>query len=285
MSWKSLLTCSLMSHSLVAIPSHIHIYEGVPSSQINSAEIARYRNAIIPQATIHIRPEYFAYHLSCIDRKEADRLVEELAIRMVKMRVRDSTRRDVSSEPFQVEIDYEKRNLTKSGHGTFGVLYEGFTLQKICCDFLADNERDLNHLHLVFTNQLCATWDPSNQRYHARVAIFGLPALISTSGLVEAPAKPRDFYLRRQLGEDLQQLKDEYREFFIDYGDSRMVEVVKGYAAQALCYYLTGTPFCGDSNCRLFNAHTQSELLQAQILSHYEYCPKHQSLFNRLKDL
>jgi hypothetical protein len=77
-------------------------------------------------------------------------------------------------------------------------------------------------------------------------------------------------------------LKDEYGDFFIDYKDPRMTEVTKGYAAQALFYCLVGYPFCDDSNCRLFNAHRQSEMLQAQLLSPYEFCPEHQAVLDKI---
>ena len=77
-------------------------------------------------------------------------------------------------------------------------------------------------------------------------------------------------------------LKEAYKESFIDYKDSRMTDVMKGYAAQALFYSLVGYPFCEDSNCRLFNAHRQGELLQAQLFSPYEFCPKHQNVLDQI---
>jgi hypothetical protein len=149
---------------------------------------------------------------------------------------------------------------------------------------IPDEENNLKHLHIIITNQLFATWDRNNHRYHARVSIYGFPSIISTSGIVVAPAKPRDFYLKKQMGRDLHRLKEEYQQYFIDYGDPRMTDVLKGYAAQALFNHLVGYPFCEDKNCRLFNAHTQSELLQAQLFSNYEFCPKHKAVLEQLKD-
>jgi hypothetical protein len=64
-----------------------------------------------------------------------------------------------------------------------------------------------------------------------------------------------------------------------------MTDVLKGYVAQALFYHLVGYPFCEDKNCRLFNAHRQSELLHAQLHSPYEFCSKHQAVLYQLREV
>jgi len=58
---------------------------------------------------------------------------------------------------------------------------------------------------------------------------------------VEGPAKPKEYYLYKQkyiqLGIwDTEEagLKERFKNRFIDYGDKRMNEVLKGYIAQAL---------------------------------------------------
>lgn len=274
-----------MSPSFVAIPSYIHIYQGVEPVHVNSVEIVDYLRAVLEQAEIDIRLEFFNFHFSSYGNEEKEKIFNTIAIQMSKLKIRDITRKNILSEPLQAEIDYEKRNLSKSISKTFGILYEGFNLQQIHFNLIHEEEKDLKHLHLIFTNQLFATWDQNNRSYHARVSIYGFPSLISTSGLVEAPAKPRDFYLKRQMGEDQHRLKKEYKESFIDYGDPRMTDVLKGYVAQALFYHLLGYPFCEDKNCRLFNAHRQSELLYAQLFSPYEFCPTHQAMLDQLKEV
>ncbi|NOZ77355.1 MAG: hypothetical protein GXO65_06795 [Euryarchaeota archaeon] len=98
------------------------------------------------------------------------------------------------------------------------------------------------------------------------------------TGLVEAPAKPKEFYLEKQFhatgdAAGLEALKEKYRGRFLDYGDPRTTEVVKGYVMQAVFYQLTGEAFCPEKRCRLYNAHWQEEVL-AQ-LSEPEFCPAH----------
>jgi len=273
-----------MSHSFVAIPSAIYIYQGTGTDHFNSVEIADYLKTVVTKAEIDVRPEFFSFCLSSYSDKARNEILNKTALRMAQLKIRNVTKKDFLSEPMQAEIDYEKRNLSKSTAKTFGIIYEGFNLQQLCLSLINEYERNLRHLHLVFTNQLFATWDQNNCRYHARASVYGFPSIISTSGVVQAPAKPRDFYLKKQMGEDPHRLKEEYQESFVDYSDPRMTDVLKGYVAQALFYHLVGYPFCEDNNCRLFNAHRQSELLQAQLFSPYEFCPEHQAVLDGLKD-
>jgi hypothetical protein len=119
-----------------------------------------------------------------------------------------------------------------------------------------------------------------------RTSVYGIPSIISTSGLVEAPAKPREYYFLKQqyerLGKDLMELKDKFEGSFIDYEDKRLTEIAKGYAMQAVFHSLTGDPFCGDKGCRLYNAHWQEEVISAQLESEYEFCPQHTKILTGL---
>jgi hypothetical protein len=141
---------------------------------------------------------------------------------------------------------------------------------------------------VVFTNQLLATWDDG--RYHLRVAVFGFPSLLSTTGLVEAPAKPREFYVIKQqyaalgMHDAIGELERELGKRMLMHEDPRLTEVVKGYVMQALFYHLTGDPFCEDKGCRLFNAHWQEEVIEAQLSGDCQFCPRHQSMLDELKE-
>lgn len=101
--------------------------------------------------------------------------------------------------------------------------------------------------------------------------MYGFPSLISTTGIVEAPAKPKEFYELKQeyvalgLPVPIEELKKKFRGRFIDYDDERLTEIMKGYVMQALFYHIFGEPFCRERRCRLFNAHWQEEVLEAQL--------------------
>ncbi|GAG94478.1 unnamed protein product, partial [marine sediment metagenome] len=160
----------------------------------------------------------------------------------------------------------------------FGILYDGFELLALLSRLIPEAELSLDHCHIIFTNQLLGTWSEDDHRYHARVSVYGFPSLISTTGVVEAPAKPRDFYLKQQLGISLPTLKEEFKGKFINYNDLRLTEVMKGYVMQALFFHLTGSPFCKNKNCRLYNAHWQEDLIQAQLTSKNDFCGEHEKI-------
>ena len=141
---------------------------------------------------------------------------------------------------------------------------------------------------IILTNKLFATFG-DDRRPHIRTAIFGYPCIISTSGIVEGPAKPKEFYLYKhkytQLGiwdiEEVQ-TKRKFKARFIDYADKRMNEVLKGYIAQSLFFYFTGEPFCQKRGCRLFNAHWQEDLIYSQIKSG-EFCGWHKRALEEIR--
>jgi hypothetical protein len=85
------------------------------------------------------------------------------------------------------------------------------------------------------------------------------------------------------MGIDINTLKQEFAGRFIDYNDSRMTEVMKGYVLQSIFFHMTGDPFCGDKNCRLYNAHWQEEVIQSQLYPKNEFCEKHQKIIEQIK--
>jgi len=82
--------------------------------------------------------------------------------------------------------------------------------------------------------------------YHARTIVGGSPSIISTTGIVEAPAKPptnQEWYIKQmQLathniysdGDENDVISSDGKEKYLDYGDYRINFVAVGYALQAL---------------------------------------------------
>lgn len=87
-------------------------------------------------------------------------------------------------------------------------LLDGFELQRIYSDFICKDEMELGHVHVIFKDSLVATYDEVTRRFHARTLICGTPSIISTNGIIEAPAKPRDYYFKMMLS-DLLDLSNE----------------------------------------------------------------------------
>ena len=157
-------------------------------------------------------------------------------------------------------------------------LYDGFVLQHLLARTVPAAERD--YLHLIFSSLLTCTFSEEDWRYHGRTVICGTPSIISTTGIVEAPARPREFYLAQYGLTDVLSLNKKFAGKFIDYGDSRMTAAAEVYAIQAIFFFLTeGMPFCENRDCRLFNAHWQEELLH--ILEKPWMCSKHKDVANK----
>ena len=263
--------------------SHIHLYAEGFSPEPGVQEIIRFLERWMRWRNIDFRGNLFQYHFSSLSEEDrfgrTHRLAEELAL----LRITDATRKDLGDQrPMEGEVAYEMRRIEGEDFKSFGILYDGFGLQGIFSNLIPRDEQQLTHCHIVFTNQLLGTWDEDDHRYHARVSVYGFPSLISTTGVVEAPAKPREFYLKKRLGMPLEVLKSEFGGRFIDYGDPWLTEVLKGYVMQTLFFHMMGNPFCDDPDCRLYNAHWQEELIRAQLDGSYEFCPKHQGILDRI---
>jgi hypothetical protein len=255
------------------IPSAIELYQEGDLKGLNIKELGQY---LEETTQIPFRNRGNIY------KKFLGRKTNQTAQRFARIKVKNPGKRDAEGSPFPAEVDYEKRRIKDPEWTIIGILYDGVLYQEVISDLILAKEPDFNRCIILFTNQLFGTWDRDDRRYHARVSLYGFPNLISVTGLVEAPAKPKEYYLKRQIGLPVEMLKEEYRNRFLDHGDLRMTEVVKGYAMQALFFHVLGDPFCEDPDCRLFNSHWQEEVLHAQLNGRYEFCPRHEGM---LKDL
>jgi len=227
-----------------------------------------YLKRLFPEFVFELRGEFFSYHLK-------PEILDHIAERLASIRVLNPMNEELNPEPIPGEIEYEKRKLINPSSSSIGVFYDGIRLQGVLYTLINKEERGFKHIHIVITNQLIVTWDESDRRYHLRVGVYGFPSIISLSGIVEAPAKPREFYIMKNMGVPLPELKKRFEGRFIDYGDMRLPDVLKGYLIQAIFYGITGEPFCSNSGCKLFNAHWQEEMIHAQLKSPYEFCEKH----------
>ena len=184
--------------------------------------------------------------------------------------------------PTETEVQMEKDNIDNSQNEE-KILYDGFEFQKIISKFIPIDESSQNILNIVFTNKITCTFDENDFRYHARALIGTNPTIISTTGIIEAPAKPKEYYLELMTNfteENIEKIKEKYKGEFLEYNDSRLSEVIEGYLLQAIIYYETGDAFCEDKECRLYNAHWQKELLYAQL--NKKFCKKHEEILKQM---
>lgn len=179
-----------------------------------------------------------------------------------------STALDTPSTLNSTEIGLELERLLGQENPR-GKFYDGYWLQRILYRLFSEKiSHELNNdsIHLVFTGRLFGTFE--DRRYHARVVLTGTPALISTSGLVEAPAKPKEYYYVKgrliQSGLGTEELDNMYKGRFVEYDDPKISSIIPSYALQAIFYQLTGNAFCDNPQCCLSNSHWQEEVLEVQ---------------------
>ena len=267
-----------MPFSKVHPPSTIYLYDGGMAKTLNLAQISDYFKKNSVGIEVELREDFVAKYLSKIREEEKVKAVEDLARAIASTKIQNLENPETSTPLIYGEIEYEKRRIMSKEGKSFGILYNGFKLQRVLSSLLSGEELSHKHLHIIFTNRLFGTWDENDRRFHARVSVYGNLSLISTTGIVEAPAKPRQFYMKRQMEADLFTLKEEFKGRFIDYDDPRLTEAMKGYCMQTLFFHMTGDPFCDDKNCRLYNAHWQEEVIHAQLKSEYEFCNAHEEI-------
>src|SRR5215467_12347586 len=147
------------------------------------------------------------------------------------------------------------------------ILYDGFMMQRLLETMINENESSTDHVHIEFEDRLICTFSEEDWRYHTRTIVGGTPSIISTTGIVEAHAKPKEWYIKQM----------QLATYDID-GDYRINFAAVGYALQALFFFITeGNPFCNNINCRLYNAHWQEDLIYSQIQSR-RLCNEHAAL-------
>ncbi len=192
-----------------------------------------------------------------------------LARRFSEARISDiSCPVDSPNTDNQSQIDSELNKI--SGRENIrGNFYDGYWIQRTLYQILAEKiggELNGSYIHIIFTGRLFGTFE--DRRYHARVVLMGTPSLISTSGLIEAPAKPREYYYVRgrmvQSGMDISELDNIYKGRFVDYDDPKITSILISYALQVIFYELTGNAFCDNPLCCLSNSHWQEEVLKVQ---------------------
>lgn len=263
----------------------IYLYDGVGERWFSAGDVKDHLVNWLPWLSVEIREDLARYGMSSGPvEKGREEKEASLAGRLCEMRVINPMREVSGRRPLKPELDYEMRVLSGETRPSAGVLYDGNDLQRAQFSLLPGPERGLDTIHIWFTERLVATWDENDRRYHARVIVCGWPAIISTSGMVQAPAREREYYVARRLGVPQSEPASSEEGEYLRREDPRTSEVAKGYAMQAVFYALTGEAFCDDPTCRLFNAHWQKEMLKAQ-LGGADYCARHREMLKSWSEM
>lgn len=239
----------------------IYIYKPCAKFPLSLEKLVSFIKNLI-EVDIKIRNDFFSHYLGLSKKKE--KMLDEISRNLALIRVREPARAEQNQVVFNMDLKYERANLLRKKRKIGGV-YDGYKLVELLRGMIPEKESFLRKLHLILTEQLIATFQEDEKRYHLRMSLYGQPSIISLPGIVEAPAKPREFYVRLKFGEQKEMLEREFSQEVISRNDSRMQDVVNGLALQAVFSRLFFAPFCEDSSCLLFNAHWHKELIKSKV--------------------
>ena len=243
------------------------------------SKIILYNERSIPEIKIKKIEKFLTDTFSIkVETREnfTDYLKNSIGEKIEKTRVFD-TKKPFQKQKYKSNLDADRQ--TKNS------LYDGFEVYKIVKEAISKEENKIDILHIVITELLICTYDDSDFKYHARTSINSNPTIISTSGIVEGPAKPRQYYLDSMTcfhPEEIDEIKRKYKNQFIGYHDARISEIINGLILQSIMYYETGDAFCKQKNCRLFNAHWQKDLIFSQ-LENKKLCSLHSAILRELR--
>ena len=264
--------------------SKIFLYD---EPAVQEIQISNLKNFLLETFPVEVEVKECVFHN--LDEKD----IEKISC----CRVFDTTSPFKKHTPNKQEIDFEKNVCkdTKLMENTIKVedaeriedvvMYDGFQIQNAISTTISQDCLIQNNLHIVFTIKLTCTYDNLDHRYHGRTVICSNPAIISTTGMIEAPAKSREYYLEamkcKVQGLDIKSVKKNHSGEFLDYHDQRLSKIAEGCLLQAIFYYITGDAFCDSLDCRLNNAHWQKDLIYSQIKIS-KLCKKHQKILGDL---
>ena len=256
--------------------SKIILYDEPNVPEIKIADLAEFLNKKIG-VNVEVRSDFLNYF----------NVKQKISSKIASCKVLNPYAPFESHKPTIDETVFEEQFSDKSTHDNI-VLYDGFELQNVLNGVIPDSDLLDDIFHLIFTARLTCTFDYIDYRYHGRAVICSNPAIISTTGIIEAPAKPREYYLRLYekfpQGLNLDSIKEEFKGKFLEYHDTNLALVARGYAMQAIFYHLTGQAFCESKDCMLYNAHWQEDLLYSQIKSG-ALCDQHKKILKTTNHL
>ncbi len=251
--------------------SAIYLYDEPDAAGLDVDYLGRYLAAVLPTCEVNPRSDFLTHHLARFSQEQRATLGEQLLGQLRRARV-DNLVPPANQERLPAEAPDEVG---------WEEVYHAPSLQAVLHLLLPPEESHLSRLHLALTNLRLGHWPAVDQPFRLTPALFGEPNLISLTSLREGPTPAREYeFLRVQMAmfgleEGLEAVEDRFAARMLVEGDPRLNEVLKGLLLQAVFYRLFGEAFCPDPACRLYNATSQEELLEAQTGPRAGLCDRH----------
>jgi hypothetical protein len=292
----------------------VHLYDEGTCEALRVEGLAEELRAIAGVG-VEVRGEFVRHWATTAGgSRAAATTTKRLAEALVRARVVDPMARfQPDREPMPVEIAAERRALETPGKTSVGILYDGAVVQWLMAEVMdpaplppsvqkggtaaafascpGGTLPQRQECHVILTARLLGTWMAEDRRWHAHTALLGEPAMISTTGLVQAPARSREYYQGQALATSRlvprevveAELQRSMADRMLLPGDARITQAALGCALQAIAFHVTGSGFCETPTCRLFNARRQEDLVRSQCSDEAGLCPQHEALFAELR--
>ncbi len=251
--------------------AHLYLYDEPEAPGLDVDYLGRYLAAVLPTCEAHPRTDFLTHHLARFSEEQRETLGEQLLGQFQRARVDNLA-------PPGLRKNLPAEDPTEAG---WDEVYDGPSLQAVLHLLIPPEESHLSELHLSLTSLRLGLWPAADQSFRLSPALFGEPNLLSLTSLLEGPEVSREYeFMRAQMAmfgleEGLEAVEDRFAPRMLAEGDPRLNEVVKGLLLQAVFYRLFGEAFCPGPACRLHNATTQEELLEAQTGPGAGLCERH----------
>lgn len=252
----------------------IYIYDAPDVLGLDIGAIGRMLSDLLPETQVETRTDFFTHQLARFEASQVEMLTEQIAARLEEREVHNLIAPQWRDE--MAPIAPEERGLE--------TVYLAEALQEVMRPLIPESERGSHHLHIVYIAQCLGQFLPDRHDLALQIVQFGEPAIVSTTGFVEAPALPREYAFRRAqllamgLDEALDELDDHFAASTLGYEDQRVTIVAAGHALQVLFDALFGERGCDVAACPLHQADTHEDLATAHLSEDSKLCQRHMQM-------
>ena len=172
----------------------IYLYDDPDSQGLDIDYLAGYLASELARVEVGVRTDFITHHLARFSEEERERLEAEL-------------RRQLEGATVGALAHAQEPPITESRDDTdLQEMYVARSLQAAMRLLIPQEEADMAQLHIIFCSDLVGEFDAQSgpscdtvRTLQAGVAALGSPTIISTSGLIEAPRRPREYYFKRTV--------------------------------------------------------------------------------------
>lgn len=253
----------------------IYLYDEPDAPGLDIEAVGGFLVSQFPATHVVPRSDFITHQFRRFTAEQRAQLQEAMLDRLRQVQISDAQQLAALRGPGETAPDDAEPYL----------VFDAAAFQAIVRLLVDPAESGAEHAHIILTDNAIGSWRSEGERFRLHIICMGEPSIISTTGLVEALPRPREYEFKRSqfamfgAREDvLEDLAERFADCTFGYGDPRINELCKGYALMACFYRMFGEAFCDDPACRLYAAQTQEELIATQCGPDVGLCERHEKM-------